>query len=217
MKCRRVYFISGLAADERVFKYIQLPEGVEMVHLNWITPLEDESLPDYALRLSEKIDTSEPFALVGLSFGGMLATEIAKRKQPVQTILISSIPLSDHLPKYFRAAAAMKLHKVIPIGFVKMMARSKRFFTRETGEDKKLLWQIIDDSDDRFIRWAMNAILTWKNDELPSPLIHIHGTRDEVLPGRYTRPTHVVPKAGHLLVMTAPRTVNNLLAEVVGN
>lgn len=217
MKCRRVYFISGLAADERVFKYIHLPEGVEMVHLNWITPGSDESLSAYALRLSEKIDTTEPFVLVGLSFGGMLATEIAKRLKPVQTVLISSIPLSAHLPKYFRAAAAINLHKVIPIGFVKMMARSKRFFTRETGDDKKLLWQIINESDTRFIRWAMGAILNWKNDELPSPLMHIHGTRDEVLPVRFTMPTHIVQKHGHLLVMTAPGKVNNLLAEVVGN
>jgi pimeloyl-ACP methyl ester carboxylesterase len=217
MKCKRVYFISGLAADERVFKYIQLPEGVEMVHLNWIDPHQDESLPDYALRLSEKIDTSEPFALVGLSFGGMLATEIAKRTNPVQTVLISSIPLSAHLPKYFRAAAAIRLHKVIPIGFVKMMARSKRIFTRETGEHKRLLWQIINDSDTRFIRWAMNAILTWKNEVLPSPLMQIHGTRDEVLPQRLTTPTHVIQKAGHLLVMTESGKVNNLLAEMVRN
>ncbi|WP_127133132.1 alpha/beta fold hydrolase [Pseudoflavitalea rhizosphaerae] len=217
MKCRRVYFISGLAADERVFKHIRLPEGVEMVHLNWIKPEKDESLPDYAMRLSEKIDVSEPFALVGLSFGGMLATEIAKRFRPVQTVLISSIPLSAHLPKYFRAAAAIRLHKVVPIGFVKMMARSKRFFTRETGEDKKLLLQIIQESDTSFIRWAMHAILTWKNEELPEQLMHIHGTRDEVLPGRLTTPTHVIPKAGHLLVMTEPKKVNNLLAEVVGN
>lgn len=217
MKIRRVYFISGLAADERVFRYIQLPEGVEMVHLNWITPNKNETLEAYAMRLAEKIDTSKPFAIAGLSFGGMLATEIAKRYQPVQTILISSIPLSDHLPKYFRAAAAIRLHRIVPIGFVKMMARSKRFFTTEKGEDKKLLWQIINDSDNNFIRWAMNAILKWKNTQLPEPLIHIHGTRDEVLPSRFTKPTHVIQKAGHLLVLTAPQKVNKLLAEVVSS
>ncbi|NML23217.1 alpha/beta hydrolase [Pseudoflavitalea sp. G-6-1-2] len=217
MKISRVYFISGLAADERVFRHIKLPEGVEMVHLNWITPNKNETLAAYAMRLAEKIDTSKPFAIAGLSFGGMLATEIAKRYQPVQTILISSIPLSDHLPKYFRAAGAIGLHRIIPIGFVKMMARSKRFFTTEKGEDKKLLWEIINDSDNNFIRWAMNAILSWKNTQLPEPLMHIHGTRDEVLPGRFTKPTHVIPKAGHLLVLTAPQKVNKLLAEVVSS
>lgn len=217
MKCKRVYFIAGIAADERVFTHIRLPEGVDMVHLNWIDPLKNESLPDYALRLSERIDTSEPFAVVGLSFGGMLATEIAKRYQPVQTVLISSIPLSAHLPKYYRLAAAIRLHKVIPIGVFKMLARSKRLFTTETGNDKKLLWQIIDDSDKKFIRWAIGAILSWKNDVLPSRLMHIHGTRDEVLPLRLTSPTHVIPKGGHLLVMTVSGKVNNLLAEVVGD
>lgn len=215
MKCRRVYFISGLAADERVFKYIRLPEGVEIVHLTWITPNKNESLPDYAQRLSKSIDTSEPFALVGLSFGGMLATEIAKQYKPVQTILIASIPVSDHLPGYFRTVAVLRLHKIIPVRVVKLMAKTKRFMTSEKSDDKKLLWKIIDDSDPVFIRWAMDAILKWKNTSIPSPLWHIHGTRDEVLPARFTKPTHIIAKAGHLLVLTKPAEVNQLLSEAL--
>lgn len=207
----KAYFISGLAADERVFKYVQLDEPFEMVHLTWIKPLPDESLPSYAIRMAERIDTSQPFALVGLSFGGMLVTEIAKRYKPVSTILISSIPLSAHLPGYFRVAATLRLHKIIPIGFVKTSAKLKRFLTRERSDDKKLLWQIINESDNQLIRWSMGAILQWKNEELPQPWFQIHGTRDEVLPARYTRPTHIIPKAGHLLVMTNAQEVNQLL------
>ncbi len=66
----KVYFISGLAADKRVFKYISLPTGCEAVHLDWITPQKDDTLPSYALRLASAINRDEPFALVGLSFGG---------------------------------------------------------------------------------------------------------------------------------------------------
>jgi hypothetical protein len=33
-----VYFISGLAGDSRVFKHVRLPQGYEMVHLDWINP-----------------------------------------------------------------------------------------------------------------------------------------------------------------------------------
>lgn len=200
-----------MAADERVFKYVRLPEGYEIVHLTWITPYKDESLASYAVRMAERIDTSEPFVLVGLSFGGMLVTEIAKRYPPVKTILIASIPLSAHLPGYFRVAAVMRLHKVVPIGLVKTAARLKRFITTEKSEDKKLLWEIIKSSDPKFIRWSMNAVLGWKNDEMPQQLFHIHGNRDEVLPSRYTKPTHIIPKAGHLMVMTQPEEVNRIL------
>ncbi|MBO9565345.1 MAG: alpha/beta hydrolase [Niastella sp.] len=211
----KAYFISGMAADERVFKYVRLPEGYEIVHLTWIAPQQNESLSSYAIRMAERIDTSEPFVLVGLSFGGMLVTEIAKRYQPVKTILIASIPLSAHLPGYFRIAATMRLHKVVPIGLVKTAARLKRFITNEKSEDKKLLWEIIKSSDAKFIRWSMEAVLNWKNEEMPKTILHIHGTRDEVLPARYTTPTHIIPKAGHLMVMSQPEEVNRILHNVL--
>ena len=211
----KVYFISGMAADKRVFRHIQLPQGFEAVFVDWITPQKEESLPAYALRLANNIDITQSFALVGLSFGGMLATEIAKQYQPAATILISSVPVSSHLPGYFRMAAKMNLHKIVPISLLKSSAAAKRFFTAERSEDKKLLWQIINESDTGLIRWSMHAILNWQNDTIPQPVWHIHGTRDEVLPIRYTQPTHTIDKGGHMLVMTRPDAVNEILSNVL--
>jgi len=211
----KVYFISGLAADKRVFKYIELPQGYEAVYLDWISPIKDETLPAYALRLAKAIDTSEPFALVGLSFGGMLATEIAKQYQPVVTFLISSVPVSNQLPGYFRMAGKLGLHKIVPVSLIKTSSVTKRFFTRENSEDKKLLWQIINESDMHLIRWSMHAILSWQNETIPQPVWHIHGTHDEILPVKFTHPTHTVPKEGHMLVMTRPDVVNSVLAKAL--
>ena len=211
----KVYFISGLAADKRVFKYIQLPTGCEAVFLDWILPEKDESLASYALRLAEKIDSSAPFGLIGLSFGGMLAIEIAKQYKPAITILISSVPVAKQLPGYFRMVGKMGLHKIVPVSLLKSSAATKRFFTREKNADKKLLWEIINESDAGLIRWSVDAILNWQNEIVPQPLWHIHGTRDEILPVRFTHPTHTVPKHGHMLVMTAAGRVNELLAEAL--
>ena len=108
----KVYFISGLAADKRVFKNILVPPHCEIIHLDWIPPVKKETLAAYSLRLAKKIDVEEPFSLVGLSMGGMIAAEIARHHRPAQVILISSVPSSEQLPVYFKWAAMVNLHKL---------------------------------------------------------------------------------------------------------
>jgi hypothetical protein len=127
------------------------------------------------------------------------------------TILISSIPVSAHLPGYFKVAAKLRLHKVVPVSLLKTAASVKRIFTRETNEDKRLVLQLIRESNPTLIRWSMNAILSWKNDCMPTPVCHIHGTRDEILPIRYTQPTHRIPRGGHMMVLTDADRLNDII------
>ncbi|MDE3248502.1 MAG: alpha/beta hydrolase [Bacteroidota bacterium] len=213
----KIYFVSGLAADSRVFKNLRVPGHCEAVFLEWIPPLKNESLPDYALRMASAIDTREPFGLVGLSMGGMIVSEIAGRFKPAVLILISSINSSAQLPFYFKAAGKLRLHRAVPVELVKKAALVKRRITKETPEEKDILRQIIRDSDADFIRWAMDAILKWKSTGLPAPDVHIHGNRDEVLPIRFTSPTHIIKKGGHLMVMTRAREINRILEERLVN
>ncbi len=212
----KLYIISGLAADSRVFTHIKLPPGFEAVHLQWISPQKKETLSSYSARLGEKIDTSAPFALLGLSMGGMIATEIAKRYHPAATILFSSVPLSSHLPKRFRLAKKLRLYKLVPVSLLKSASMIKRAFALEAPGDKTILRQVVKDSDPAFIRWAIEAILKWDNEELPHPLYHIHGTKDEILPFKNTKPTHIVEKGKHLMVMTRAGELNEFLMEVLG-
>lgn len=211
----KVYFVSGLAADSRVFKNIQLPVHCVPVFLEWIDPLPRESLKNYAGRLAAGINSSEPFAIIGLSMGGMITAEIARQYKPAFVILISSIPSSKQLPFYFKAAGTLRLHKIVPVKLVKSAAKLKRVFTSELDGDKIILRNIIQDSDPHFISWAMDAILKWKSEGLPGPYVHIHGSSDEVLPMRFTNPTHIIPRAGHLMVMNRAGEINAILEEVL--
>lgn len=210
-----VYCISGLAADRSVFKYIRLPHGYDAVYLDWIQPLPNETLAQYALRLAQPIDGTKPFGLVGLSFGGMVAVEIAKHLRPAFTILISSISSVRHLPHYYRLAGRLRLHRVLPIKMIQHAAILKRFFTNEATEDKKMLKGMIRKSDARFIKWAMHAALTWEDGEAPENLVHIHGTHDGILPARFTKPTHPIAKGGHLMALTRAEEINKILEEVL--
>lgn len=210
-----IYFISGMGADQRAFSYITLPKGFEAIHLPWIDPYKHEPLSDYALRLAEGIRTSEPFILVGLSMGGMMAVEIAKKYPPVCTILISSIPLSGQLPRYYRIAVKLKANTLLSPSFVKRLFRFMKAFIRRRSPAKNLVTDMFRACDNEFFKWSTVAVPHWDNHLLPQPLYQIHGKRDLVLPIRLTHPTRSVPRAGHMLVMTHPAIVNTFLAEVL--
>jgi pimeloyl-ACP methyl ester carboxylesterase len=209
----KAYFIPGLGADKTVFRNIKLPNTLEPLYLEWIEPLPNESLCNYASRLSSRIDQSEPFILVGLSFGGMLAVEISKIHKPSRLILISSIPGIQDLPTIYKWAGRLRLQKMVPVSLFIKASRLKRFFTTETKEDKVFLLEMIRKTDPKFIKWALNAILHWDNKMLPENCIHIHGKMDGILPINCTHPTHVIPRGGHLMVMNRAREINKILEE----
>ena len=209
----KVYFISGIGGDYRYFTHIQLPQGYEARYIHWIPTIKNEPLADYALRLATQIDTNEPFALIGLSLGGILSVEIAKRIPPACTILISSIPLSSELPPLYRLAGALKLGRLIPASLVKIAALTKHSLF--PSGNRRLMRRVIRDGDNRFIYWALNAVLEWKNEVLPQPLFHLHGTRDEVFPFRRTHPTHIIPKGDHMFLMHRHDTVNQILGDIL--
>lgn len=177
--------------------------------------MPNESLHDYALRLAERINVNEEFILAGLSMGGMMAVEIAKLHSPTMLILISSISCSAHLPFYYRAAGRIRLHRLLPISLLKSASFIKRFFTAEKNEDKKLIRQLIRDTDPAFIRWALNAILQWDCADFHGQYVHIHGSGDMLLPMRYTKPTHVIPKAGHMMIMTKAAEINSIITDAL--
>lgn len=197
-----IYFISGLGADRRAFRKLVFPESFNIVHLDWISPENNESLKSYASRLASHIDSSTPFYLVGLSFGGMLATEIAKQLNPIHTFLISSTPTFKELPWYYRMAGNLSLQKLLPTGLLKTNNNlGLRFLGAKSDEERKLLRQLVLDSDPYFIKWALTCILTWRNTERPLNMTHIHGTTDNILPIRFTvRPDHIVKGGGHFMV-----------------
>ena len=211
----KVYFISGLAADSRIFRHIRLPDGFEPVYLDWIKPLKNESLGDYSIRISENVDHNERFALVGVSMGGMIASEIARRNPSAYTILISSIPLSAQLPYFYKIAYRLRLHRLIPVSIIKKATLLKRLFTAESGSDKDVLRQVIRDSDPEFIRWAIKAIMKWDNKIAPPQLWQIHGEKDGIIPIRYTTPSYRIAGGSHMMIMTKAREINRLLEKVL--
>ena len=68
---KRVYLIPGQGTDYRVYNNLNLGEGFETIHVYHSVPDKGMGMREYASILSEQIDTSGSFALIGLSLGGM--------------------------------------------------------------------------------------------------------------------------------------------------
>lgn len=213
---QKVYLISGLGADRRAFRKLNFPAGLEVVHLDWLPALKNESLPDYAMRLAEKIDTSSPFYLVGLSFGGMLATEISRQLKPIHTFLISSTPTFKELPWYYRMVGALSLQKLLPLALLKKAnSIGLKIMGAQSPEERKLLQQLVLDSDPVFMKWALTCILTWRNLERPANLTQLHGTSDYILPAKYTKPDFTIKGAGHFMVYANATEINSYIESVL--
>jgi len=211
----KAYLISGLGADERVFSRIKLPPGYEPVHLDWITPMKDEPLDDYAKRFSKRITPGEDFILIGVSFGGMLASEIAKILPPKKLIIISSVSCYDELPWYFKRAGKLGLQGIITPGFYKKATLINRFMGAGDREMKEIVYDYVRKADPEFIRWALNAILHWQHKERLPGLVHIQGSNDHLLPCKYVKADHIIYKGGHLMIFNRAGEISEILKKAL--
>ena len=96
----KLYAISGLGADERVFQFLKLNH--KLIPLPWLTPEKNESIEKYAKRMAEMINTEDEFGILGLSFGGLVAVELSKLLNPKVTVLISSAETKDGLRSLYK-------------------------------------------------------------------------------------------------------------------
>jgi pimeloyl-ACP methyl ester carboxylesterase len=208
---KHIYCISGFGADERVFS--KLDFGDNHVHfIQWKIPEKNETLASYAKRMQQEIHHPNPI-LIGLSFGGMMAIEIAKLIPLEKIILISSIRDRYELPFFMKLTAALRLNKIIPLKPYKILEPIENYdLGVETEEEKQLLREYRKNINQDYTDFAINEIVNWKNEWSPENVIHIHGTNDHIFPIKYIKnPQYVIQGGGHLLLMNNADEVNQIL------
>lgn len=208
-----LYLISGLGADKRVFDYLDLSE-YNVTHIEWVDPLDGETIEHYAERLLSQIHSPRP-VLIGVSFGGMMAVEIAKLIEIEKVILVSSATTGLDIPFYFRMVGLSRINKLIPTRLLKSVNfLTFWFFGAETKEEKQLLKIIIEETNSRFLHWAVDKIVNWKSRTRFTNLIHIHGTNDRILPIK--NPDVIVKGGGHLMILNRRHNLSELIKRAIG-
>lgn len=206
-----IYCISGIGTDERIFQRLDIP-GVMLKHIKWVKPEKTDTIATYAQKLLPQITEEKP-VLLGVSFGGMIAVEISRLIPVRQIFLISSSKTKYEIPFYYRWYGQLGLYRLISPQLLKLHNRlSNVFFSLKKKEEKELLKTIMRDTDPVFLKWAVKAICTWKNTELPVKAAHIHGRADKMLPARYVQADEWVEKAGHFMIHNQAVEISRFVA-----
>ncbi len=209
-----IYCISGLGVDERAFSHLRI-DGYRLQVIQWLEPIDRETLYHYAKRMREEIDTDNPI-LMGLSFGGMMCIEIAKQIPVSKIIIISSIKSSLELPTWMKTVAWLKLNKIIPVGSSKLTEPiQNRMLGISSREEKTIAAQYRKNANKKYVTWAVKQAINWKNDWEHPRIYHIHGDNDKMFPISKIKPTYTVKDAGHFMIMNRAEEVSECINDIL--
>jgi pimeloyl-ACP methyl ester carboxylesterase len=215
---KKLYYISGLGADERVFSYLNI-QGIDTNYIHWEVPQKHEPLGNYCDRLIEQIDLNNEVILVGVSFGGIIAQEISRRIKVDKVIIISSIKSGTEFNWQLKMVRFLKLHKVVPSWFLKWsnLLTADYYFGTKTKAESDLLKLIIKDTDPLFMKWAIAEIMKWNNANVISDqeIFHIHGTHDHVFPMDNIKNAIPIPEGGHFMIVNRAKEVSEMIEKQI--
>jgi pimeloyl-ACP methyl ester carboxylesterase len=198
---RRLYLIPGVATDRRVFAGLELG-GYDQVHLDWIQPQKAESIRSYAERMVARLDGDQSPILIGYSFGGLIAQEMAKLVPEATVILISSIKSYRERPMGMWLTASFGLHRVLPSEIGKEFRFAYTWMNDPQNEEERaFIRKMREELNHHHTDWAIDQAVNWRHDDHTPRLFHIHGDRDRIFPIRYIRNCIPVRGGTHLMLL----------------
>ncbi len=209
----QLHCISGLGADERIFSRLAIP-GAELIPLQWIQPQKGEPIGDYAGRMAGQVHTDRPIFL-GVSFGGMMALEMAKLYSGAKVIIVSSVKSHKELPGWMKLSGRLGLNKLLPRHPPRLARLEDDFLGTETEEERLLVRAFMKTADPVYLRWAIGQVVNWRNEWRPSFLYHLHGSNDRTFPLKNIHATHIIPGAGHFMIMNRAKEVSGIIGTLI--
>ncbi|MGG5210255.1 alpha/beta hydrolase [Chryseobacterium sp. MIQD13] len=210
----KIYVVSGLGADFKVLERLEFPEKYELIFIDWLIPEKDEPFHSYVERMAEKVDVSEPFCLLGYSFGGIMVQEINKLKPARKVVIMGSIKSDKEKSKFIKTGEITKIPRILPVGMFNDKAANVYSVVRKLFDPKnpKIL-QYFKVRDPYYLKWSVEKVSEWKFEETPD-VIQILGDKDIVFPIKYSKPDYVIKGGTHLFPATKYKEVSKILKEV---
>ena len=210
-----VYLMPGMSANSLIFEKIKFPENFELHKLDWISPQIDESIENYAKRLSEKIVHKSP-VLIGVSFGGILVQEISKIIKVNKLIIISSIKCNKEMPSHMKFGKITKSYKLLPVKWINDFESLISFVLGPKIKKRVDLYRkYLSVRDENYLSWSLREMIEWKQSKPLKNIIHIHGTKDLVFPTLYIKNFIEVPRGDHAMILKRAEWINQNLPKMI--
>jgi pimeloyl-ACP methyl ester carboxylesterase/N-acetylglutamate synthase-like GNAT family acetyltransferase len=213
----RLVLLPGLGTSGRLFD----PQRRAFPDLEvpaWLEPRPAETLAAYGHRMAAALrGYGSSLVLGGVSFGGMVALEMARHLEPRAVILIASCTTGQALTPTARALA--RVGRRVPRALSVPPALAPLFawaFGAGGGDERDLLVEVIRTSRPALVRWGLGAIAAWRPGAPPAcPVRHVHGAADRLLRASRVHADRLLPGGGHLINLTHAEAVNAFVREVV--
>ncbi len=216
MEARRIYLISGLGADYKVLEKLKFPDELEVIFLDWLIPEKKESFGHYVQRMAERIDDSEPFFLLGYSFGGIIAQEINGLKPAEKIIIMGSIKSEKEKSSLIKAGELTRIPKYLPSKLFGDRSTLVYGFLRKMIDPKNpSILRYFNVKDPYYLKWSIEMISSWKCSCENTDVVQIMGDKDIVFPISKCRPDYIIKGGTHLFPATKHREVSQLIAKIL--
>ena len=209
-----VYLMPGMAASPKIFEHIKLPENQFKIHyLEWIIPVDKESISEYALRLSKGIK-HDNIVLLGVSFGGVLVQEINKHIKVRKLIIVSSVKSMHELPKRMLITKLTKAYKLVPTQLASNIdAFAKYAFGSNVNKRLELYKKYLSVRGTKYLKWSIHNVLHWSQEKSLTDIIHIHGTEDHVFPYKNIKNPIKIEEGTHVMILTKAKKISQIIHE----
>ena len=108
-----------------------------------------------------------------------------------------------------------KVVKIIP---AKLLNPPRWIANRLFGtKQKKLLNEILNDTDLKFTKWAVQELSTWKNEQKVENVLKIVGTKDKLIPLKEDKNIHLIKGGGHLMIIDNADEVSKIINKEIKN
>ena len=202
---KTLYLIPGTGADHRFFSRLNLDVNTKVIE--WADWGKAKSIREYAEILSQQINQDEPFGILGVSFGGMIAVEMSKFLTQEKLILVSSAKSYKELPITVRLSKRVGAQYLISPWVIKAAPFAGKIFG-VSKRDKRFFDKMINETPKGHLKKTIRAILNWKNTEYDSQVIHIHGSHDKVIPISKVIDPIIINGGGHFMIYSLPKEVS---------
>ncbi|WP_345278258.1 alpha/beta hydrolase [Litoribaculum gwangyangense] len=211
-----VYLMPGMAASPKIFENIKLPEDQFEIHLlEWVLPLENELLSDYASRMCKYIN-HDKVVLLGVSFGGVLVQEMCQFINVKKLIIVSSVKTKQELPKRMLIAKATKAYKLIPTqlaGNIDVFA--KYAFGSNVTKRLELYKKYLSVNNPKYLDWAIENMVCWNQETYNPDIVHIHGDNDPVFPIKNISNCITIKGGTHIMIINKYKWFNENLPKII--